>query len=115
MVTLHGLKTCDSCRRARRWLDDAGIEYRFVDVREQPPTLEHLRRWAAALGWSALLNRRSATWRGLNAQQRDGLDEARALQLLRQHPLLLKRPLLETPDTVMNGFDQADYQALFRR
>ncbi len=115
MISLHGLKNCDTCRRARRWLDQAGVEYRFIDVRENPPGEADLARWEEALGWSTLLNRRSTTWRGLPEDERESLDSARALILLRQHPTLLKRPLLESGDTTLCGFDEARYRALFKR
>lgn len=115
MIALHGLKNCDTCRRARRWLDQAGVDYSFVDVRENPPGEADLARWEDELGWSTLLNRRSTTWRALPAAERENLDATLALALLRQHPTLLKRPLLETPGTILCGFDEARYRALFNR
>ncbi|MBK1639641.1 glutaredoxin domain-containing protein, partial [Rhodothalassium salexigens] len=54
MIVVYGLKTCDSCTKARRWLGDAGLDHRFVDLRATPPASERLARWADALGGGAL-------------------------------------------------------------
>ena len=115
MATLYGLTTCDACRRARRWLRDHGIEHAFVDVREQPPGAADIARWIGRFGWRALLNRRSATWRTLPESERNGLDETRATALLRQYPLLLKRPILEAGSNAELGFDGQRYSRVFER
>ena len=113
MTTLYGLTNCDACRRARRWLRDHGVEHAFVDVREQPPGASDIARWLARFGWRALLNRRSATWRALPESERSGLDEMRTTALLRQYPLLLKRPILEAGASAVLGFDEQRYSQAF--
>ncbi|HPW05135.1 MAG TPA: glutaredoxin domain-containing protein, partial [Dokdonella sp.] len=45
---MYGLKNCDTCKKARNWLDRHAVEYRFIDYREQPATPEQLKRWAEA-------------------------------------------------------------------
>lgn len=118
LPTLYGLKQCDSCRKARRLLDELDVTYRFVDLRADATDasgqlnshlLDHL---LAAVPWETLLNRRSTTWRNLNAADRDGLDADKARTLLRQHPTLLKRPLLVIASDVIVGIDEARYSAL---
>ncbi|MCK9516736.1 MAG: ArsC/Spx/MgsR family protein [Ottowia sp.] len=64
-VTLYGLASCDSCRKARRWLAENGLDVRFHDLRQDGVPTERLRHWLDLLGWQQVLNRRSATWRGL--------------------------------------------------
>lgn len=118
LPTLYGLKQCDSCRRARRLLDELGVTYRFVDVRadatDQQGHLDNtlLTQWMNAVPWETLVNRRSTTWRQLDAADREGLDADKARTLLRQHPTLLKRPLLMTEHDVTVGIDEARYAAL---
>ncbi|MEM9140448.1 MAG: ArsC/Spx/MgsR family protein, partial [Pseudomonadota bacterium] len=65
-VTLYGLKTCDTCRKALKALDAAGRDVAFVDVRADgvPPTV--LQAWVETLGVETLVNTRSTTWRGLD-------------------------------------------------
>ena len=65
MLTLYGIKNCDTVRKARRWLEDRGIAHSFHDFRSDglPPAL--LEDWADRLGWETLLNRRGTTYRQL--------------------------------------------------
>ena len=66
MTRLYGLDTCDTCRKARNWLQRFDIPYEFIDLRAQRPSPEDFKAWAAALGgWDALINRQSTTWRQL--------------------------------------------------
>ena len=114
MITLYGIPNCDSCRRARRWLDQQDIEYRWHDLRRDGVRESTLRDWLTEFGWEKLLNRRGRSWRELSPEQKAGLDEAKALALVRQQPLLIKRPVLETAGKVLAGFDAGAWQALFK-
>lgn len=109
MFTLYGLRQCDTCRKARAWLDAQGTPYRFHDFRADglEPTL--LERLEAALGWESLLNRRGTTWRALDESARTGLDRDRALRLMLDHPALIKRPILVAGDKVLSGFSPEHY------
>ncbi|MEJ2514722.1 MAG: arsenate reductase [Gammaproteobacteria bacterium] len=111
-VTLYGLASCDSCRRARRWLETRGVDFRFHDLRETPPSTGTLDRWARAAGWERLLNRRSTTWRALPPAQREGLDKNRAVTLMAAHPTLVKRPVLEAGEKLSVGIDEVAWQRI---
>ncbi len=50
MTTLYGLPTCDTCRKARNWLDRFGIAYDFVDVPADPVPAGTLEDWAKHVG-----------------------------------------------------------------
>lgn len=113
-ATLYGIKSCDTCRKARRFLDDAGIDHRFHDLRADGLTAGELKRWVDHVGWETLLNRRSTTWRDLDASEREGIDAAGAVALMLRHPTLVKRPVLDTGDTVEVGFSASRYQALLK-
>lgn len=63
MLILHGIKNCDTVKKARQWLDMRGIAYRFRDFRQDGLERDWLERAEAALGWESLLNRRGASWR----------------------------------------------------
>ncbi|MBU2943973.1 ArsC/Spx/MgsR family protein [Shimia thalassica] len=85
-MRLYGLKNCDACRKALKTLNDV----EFVDVRADGVPVEVLEKAFAAFG-SALVNTRSTTWRGLTEEER----AKPALDLLAEHPTLMKRPLIE--------------------
>ncbi|ABE57921.1 ArsC family reductase [Chromohalobacter israelensis] len=112
MITLYGIKTCDSCRKARRALDTQGTAYRYHDLREDGLDAERLDAFLARSDWKTLLNTRSTTWRGLDEADKRDLDAASARALLLAHPTLLKRPVLETPDRLLVGFQAEAYRAL---
>lgn len=101
MLTVYGLKTCDACRKARKALGDR--EHRFHDLREDGLDGAMLDRWIEALGWEALLNRRSTTWRALDEAEKAGLDAGRARGLMLAHPTLVKRPVIDDEGTVRVG------------
>lgn len=108
MTILHGIPNCDSVKAARARLEGAGTDYRFRDFKKAPPSAEELERWADALGWDALLNRRGTTFRGLSESDKAGLDRARALRLMQANPSLIKRPVIEHGDgRITVGLDRA--------
>jgi arsenate reductase len=78
MHTLYGIKNCDAVKKARQWLDQNGIAYRFHDYRTDGLTLEQLSRFEAGLGWNAMLNRSSASWRQLSSEQQTDLTPEKA-------------------------------------
>lgn len=114
MLTLYGIANCDTVKKARRWLDGRGIEHVFHDYKKQGLDACQLRAWADELGWETLLNRRGTTWRKLPETVREGMDEARAIQLMLASPSLVRRPLLDTGTARHVGFSETHYQELFR-
>ena len=105
MIRFYGLKNCDSCRRARTWLDARGIASVFHDIREDAPDEATIAKWAAKVGWETLLNRRGTTWRGLPEASKAAIDEASAIRLMTGNPVLIKRPVMVDGEAVFVGFD----------
>lgn len=111
MIRLFGLKNCDTCRKALKELAGAGRETAFTDIRAEAGEAD-IDRWLAEAGADALINRRSATWRGLDAAERDsaGGDGARALLIA--NPALIKRPVIEAEGALFIGWDAKARAAL---
>jgi arsenate reductase len=89
-VKLYGLKNCDSCKKALREIKNAGKNIEFVDIKKTPVSSDAIREWLDQHSDTVLVNRRSATWRILN-------DEDRQMPiplLLEAHPTLIKRPVI---------------------
>ena len=108
-LRVYGIGSCDTCRRARRYLGDHGIPHVFHDVREDGLTIQMLERWAKRAGWQKLLNRQSLTWRRIPEADRGEITHDRALALILEHPTLLKRPVLEHPGYIAVGFSEARF------
>ena len=102
MIVVHGLKNCDGCRAAMKRLGAAGIDARLNDIGTDGVARETLAHWLAALGAAVLVNRKSATWRGLDDVSR-ALAEDDPLALLAANPKLIKRPVIETPDGAVHA------------
>lgn len=115
MTTLYGLANCDTCRKARKWLDRFGIAHDFVDYRDQRQPPETLGEWARqAGGWDALVNRSSTTWRTLPPNRKTPGSEAEWRLLLKEYPQLIRRPVVVTDDGVVSqGFTDNGFKRRF--
>lgn len=113
-VTIHGIRNCDTMKKARAWLDARGIAHDFHDYKVAGLDRAMLDRWLAQVSWETLLNRAGTSFRKLPEEARQGLDQAKAIALMLDNPSLVKRPVLEWGDTVTVGFTPAIYEALAR-
>lgn len=100
-ITIYGIKTCDTCRKAVKALPDAT----FRDIRAEPLSDAERAEFLAQFG-DALVNRASTTWRGLSEGAREGAPDA----LLAEHPSLMKRPVIRAGDVLYLGW-KADVQS----
>ena len=112
MVIIYGIKSCDTCRKALKWLKAEGIEHQFHDLRKDGLDPTSLSRWVTEVGWEKLLNRRGATWRSLSDAERYGIDETKAEALMLENPTLIKRPVFEVGNKIVVGYSAAEQQAL---
>lgn len=112
-LTIYGIKSCSTCREARKWLDSKDIAYRFHDLREDGIDIQTLERWADSAEWEKLLNKSSLTWRKLPDVDRSGMTRNRALATMIEHPTLVKRPVLEKNNQVALGFSPRQYAEIF--
>lgn len=116
LLTLYGIKNCDTIKKARRYLDTSGIDYQFHDYRADGLDAELLQGFIAKLGWEAMLNTRGTTWRKLDESERAAVnDPASAQALMLAYPAIIKRPLLHATDgSMLLGFSESTYQAFLQ-
>ncbi len=113
MTILYGIKNCDTIKKARTYLESNKIDYTFHDYREDGLSKQQLERWIDVLGWEALVNKRSTTWRQLPETLKNNVDENIALKTMLEAPTLIKRPLLEVKTNYYLGFSVETYDAIF--
>lgn len=106
MLAVYGIKSCDTCRKARKFLDDNGIEHTFHDVRDDGLNIQMLERWADRIKWESLLNRRGLTWRKIPEVDREGMTRGKALAAMIDNPTLIKRPVFEHENYFAVGFSE---------
>jgi Spx/MgsR family transcriptional regulator len=112
MLTVYGLKTCDTTKKSLKWLERRGVPHRFLDVRADGVDLERLTLWAMEVGWETLMNRGSTTWRNLPEVIRENVTEDTALALMAENPTLIKRPVIEIDNGLIVGFKPAQQREL---
>ena len=108
MLTIYGLKNCDTCRKATKWLIAENMLFTFHDIRRDGVDRDMIAKWVKDLGWVNLLNRRGTTWRNLTDADKASVDITKATDLMFQHPSLIKRPVCDQNGTISVGFKEAD-------
>ncbi len=112
-TTIYGIKNCDTMKKARAWLDKAGVDYSFHDYKAEGIDKAKLERWSKEVGWETLLNRAGTTFRKLPEKDKEGLTAAKAIKLMMDQPSMIKRPVLENGKALLVGFKPDDYKAEF--
>ncbi|MDB5423025.1 MAG: arsenate reductase and related [Phenylobacterium sp.] len=112
-VTIHGIKACDTMKKARDWLEGHGVAHVFHDYKVAGVTRATLEGWSRQVGWETLLNRSGTTFRKLPDAEKAGLTEARAIDLMLAQPSMIKRPVLDVDGRLIVGFKPEHYSAAF--
>lgn len=112
MLTIYGIKNCDTVKKARKWLESEGVAHTFHDFRADGLDEALMTRFVDALGWEALLNTRGTTWRKLPEEDQAGMDRSRATALMVAHEALVKRPVWEKAGAFRLGFAPKDQDAI---
>jgi arsenate reductase (glutaredoxin) len=110
MITVYGIKNCDTVKKARAWLESEGIEYRFHDFRVDGLDKATLAGWIAEQGRYVVINRRGTTWRKLSDADKNVQSDADALLLAQ--PAMIKRPVFDLGDRRLVGFTDTERAAL---
>jgi arsenate reductase (glutaredoxin) len=111
-VIIHGIKNCDTMKKAFTWLNARGVAYDFHDYKKTGVTTAQLAHWCDAAGWQAVLNRAGTTFRKLSDADKQGLTQDKAIALMVDQPSMIKRPILEAGDKLEIGFKPDRYAAL---
>lgn len=113
MLRVFGIKQCDTCGTALKWLQARGIAHQFHDIRTQGLERALVSEWLASGFSGSLLNRRSTTWRGLSKELKNAQGPD-LVQLLIDHPTLIKRPVFVDGEVIAVGFAPDKLAAVLR-
>lgn len=106
---------CGTCRKAEKWLQENGIAYEKRPIKEENPTAEELRGWAAQGGipLKKFFNTSGQLYRSLGLKERlKDMSEEEQLSLLASDGMLVKRPILLDGSRVLVGFKEAQWETL---
>lgn len=112
MITVYGLKNCDTCRKATKWLDAEGIDHAFLDLRKDGFSPADVMSWLAAFGSVTLINRKGTTWRNLDDHLKMVSNDEDLTAIVMEYPTILKRPIFIKGDQVIVGFKDEERAAL---
>ena len=110
-ITMFGIRNCDTIKKARTWLDEHGVAYAFHDYKIAGIEPARLDDWIGRVGWEVLVNRAGSTFRKLPEGDRVDLDAKKAAALMLAQPSMIKRPVLDTGETLLVGFKPERYEA----
>lgn len=114
-ITLYGIKTCGSVKKAITLLDKHSIPFHFIDLKTTTPNKEQLKSWIESKGIKVVLNSKGTTYKNL---KRDGkitesiLDSKTSTQTqvdtLFHTPMLLKRPIITSAKHLIIGYNESE-------
>ncbi len=112
MLTVYGIKNCDTCRKALKWLESEGVSHKFHDFRKDGISQEDVSAWLNNIDRETLINKRGTTFRKLEPSEKEELEGQRPGSLLLAQPTLLKRPIFKIGDQFVVGFKDAEKVAV---
>jgi len=112
MITVYGIKNCDSVKKALSFFKTHNIAYTFVDFKSDPVGCETVDRWLETGSMDQLFNTRGTTYRTLKLKELN-LDDSGKREWLCRENLLIKRPVVENENHVIIGFNEPLYLGEF--
>lgn len=109
---------CTTCQKAKKWLDDNGIEYELRDIKLENPTLKELREWhtKSELPLKKFFNTSGLLYKSLELKAKlPTMSEDEMLNLLSTDGMLVKRPLLVNDEFVLVGFKEDEWREKLNR
>lgn len=115
-MKVYGIPNCNTVKKTLDWLKLNQVDYEFHDFKKLGISESKLREWADKLGWEALINKRGTTWKKLEPDVQNSIVSPEAAFILMQEkPSLIKRPVVESPDGLLAGFDEIKYKEVFKK
>ena len=104
---------CTTCKRAKSWLDEHGIEYTDRNIKEENPTYDELKEWhkLSGLPLKKFFNTSGMLYRSMELKSKlDTMSEEDQLKLLSSDGMLVKRPIVIKNGKVIVGFKSEEWE-----
>ncbi len=112
MIKVYCYSKCSTCKKALKWLDEKGISYENIDIKENHPDEKTLRLYynKSGLPLKKFFNTSGMIYREMKLTDKlPSMSEDEQLKLLASDGMLVKRPLLVTDEKVLTGFREAEW------
>ena len=106
---------CSTCQKAKKWLDEHGLNYTERHIKEDNPGYDELKSWyeMSGLPLKRFFNTSGLLYKSMNLKDRlPAMSEDEQLRLLATDGMLVKRPIIVDGETVMTGFREAEWECL---
>ena len=106
---------CSTCKKAKKYLQEAGMDLQTRHIVEETPTVEELRTWVkqSGLELKKFFNTSGNLYKELKLKDRlKDMSEEEQLHLLSRNGMLIKRPLLICEKGVAVVFKEDNYKNL---
>jgi Spx/MgsR family transcriptional regulator len=112
-LTFFTYPSCTSCRKAKAWLAENGVDYEERHLFKNPPTPEELMEIIKMTtnGLEEILSTRSQRFKNLDVDINE-MTVSELLEMLSEEPQLLKRPILTDGEHLIVGYNQAAMKSL---
>ena len=112
-ITLYGIKTCGSVKKAITLLDKHSIPFHFIDLKTTTPNKEQLKSWIESKGIKVVLNSKGTTYKNLKKEGKiteSILDShiQEQIDMLFATPMLLKRPIITSAKHLIIGYNESE-------
>ena len=104
---------CSTCQKAKKWLDDHGVDYTPRHIKEENPSFEELTAWLhrSGLPVKRFFNTSGLLYKSMGLKDRlPTMTEEEQLRLLSSDGMLVKRPLVITDTGVLVGFREKEWE-----
>ncbi|MGV0027566.1 Spx/MgsR family RNA polymerase-binding regulatory protein [Phormidesmis priestleyi] len=91
-LKVYGISTCNTCKKALKWLQENGIEYEFINTKDHPPDRSQITNWVQTLGSKPMRNTSGQSYRAIADDKQTWTDD-QWIAAFAQDAMLLKRPL----------------------
>ena len=107
MILFLEYPPCSTCKKAKAWLQEKGVDFQSRHIKEQNPSYEELKQWHGRSGLpiKKFFNTSGLLYKSLNLKEKlPAMTEDEQLRLLASNGMLVKRPILITEKAVIPGF-----------
>ena len=108
---------CSTCQKAKKWLDEHGLNYTERHIKEDNPGYDELKSWyeMSGLPLKRFFNTSGLLYKSMNLKDRlPAMSEEEQLRLLATDGMLVKRPIIVDDETVLTGFREAEWECLLK-
>lgn len=113
MLKVYCYDRCSTCKKALKWLDEKGVQFELLDIKEDHPDEASLKTFyeKSGLPLKRFFNTSGMIYREMELSKKlPDMSEEDQLKLLATDGMLVKRPLVIGDDFVLTGFKEAEWE-----